>query len=274
MIDAASNGGDVITKLTFVGSSGQLTTTRTNIGSLQLVGYSGTATTPSVLASLTLNGALAALDQRIETAEGSATSALSTAVGNLAGSASAQDGYALTGITQTNGVIGKSSEMQIAGVYAPLHAPNLEAPYLNSYTNSTTNEVTVPMTVDVVYRSGTTPVSTKQIANIDYVDNQIGTAIGNLDATVNAGAGHAITGITEVDGIITSISEAELVDYSTDITSLGGRISTLEALNLATRIQALEDAIAALSGGNEEPTPDPDPEPEPDPEPDPENPGE
>ena len=60
------------------------------------------------------------------------------------------------------------------------------------------------------------------------------------------------------------------MDYSTDITSLGGRISTLEALNLATRIQALEDAIAALSGGNEEPTP----EPEPDPEPDPENPGE
>ena len=236
--DTTANGADVITQLSFTANTGALSTTRANIGTLLLTGYTAQSGigSSSVNANQTLNQALAALDNRIDSSASSSSSALSGAINALDATATAQTGYALTEVTEVNGVISKTGEMQIAGVYAPLITPTLSGPYLQSYTNPTTSEVTVPMAADVVYRSGTTPVSTKQIANLDYVNDTVTNAISDLTLTtaVTATSGYALTGITQTNGVISKTSEVELVSAQT--------ISDLE-----DRIAALEDIIASLT---------------------------
>ena len=65
------NGARVITGIGFTASSGEITSTSQNVGTLKLNGYVklNTTTTAVVTADSTINGALAALDNRIETEE-------------------------------------------------------------------------------------------------------------------------------------------------------------------------------------------------------------
>lgn len=122
LTDAAANGADVITQLSFTASSGALSTTRANIGSLLLTGYQIASSTGSVESSDTLNSALGKLQYQInssisalttlngnDSTEGSVAHSIKTVINGLDAtqtqSAAAGNGQLALSITETDGKI-------------------------------------------------------------------------------------------------------------------------------------------------------------------------
>ena len=65
LTDASANGADVITQLAFTASSGALSTTRTNVGTLLLTGYESQATNPIISPTNSINTAFAAIENSL-----------------------------------------------------------------------------------------------------------------------------------------------------------------------------------------------------------------
>ena len=103
LVDAAANGADVITQLSFDKPTGQLSSTRTNVGALALTGYNlnnnGSSET-AIAATDTLNTAL----QRIEYRLNKEISDRNAAIDELDSSYTATGASVQTGITSASTV--------------------------------------------------------------------------------------------------------------------------------------------------------------------------
>ena len=106
--DAAANGADLITQLSFTPSSGALSTTRTNVGALKLTGYTE-ETSPLIGQTDTINSAFKTIETVLENSNATISTRISNAIDALAGgasqSASAQNGQLALSVTSENGEV-------------------------------------------------------------------------------------------------------------------------------------------------------------------------
>lgn len=146
----AANGADVITQLTFTASSGALSTTRANVGTLLLTGYNLTSngtSTNAIVATDTINGAIQRLEYRLNdeiTNRGNAITTLTTTINNLdavvdvtkteidgstARTAANNGVFALQAITETDGKIVSMTPVEVdaAGAAATAQANAIAA---------------------------------------------------------------------------------------------------------------------------------------------------
>jgi len=85
-------------------------------------------------------------------------------------------------------------------------------------------------------------INALETASTTGVDNKIAAAIGALDADVDATAGSVITGITEVDGIITGVDEVALTAANVAY----GQTTTAAALDTIGTIPATSQATTVV----------------------------
>lgn len=99
LTDADSNGADVITKLSFTDTTGALVTTRTNIGTLKLTGYTAPTdnATTALLATDTINGAFSKVQAHLGN--------LDSVIDTLNVTDSEVAGQYVSKVSQTNGKI-------------------------------------------------------------------------------------------------------------------------------------------------------------------------
>ena len=85
LTDASANGADVITQLAFTASSGALSTTRTNVGTLKLTGYNEAQSNPLIAASDTINGAIKKLENVLDNSSTSVNTRISNEITTFKG---------------------------------------------------------------------------------------------------------------------------------------------------------------------------------------------
>ena len=85
LTDASANGADVITQLAFTASSGALSTTRTNVGTLKLTGYNEAQSNPLIAASDTINGAIKKLENVLDNSSISVNTRISNEITTFKG---------------------------------------------------------------------------------------------------------------------------------------------------------------------------------------------
>ena len=85
-------------------------------------------------------------------------------------------------------------------------------------------------------------INALETASTTGVDNKIAAAIGALDADVDATAGSVITGITEVDGVITGVDEVALTAANVAY----GQTTTAAALDTIGTIPATSQATTVV----------------------------
>lgn len=174
---------------------------------------------------------------------------ITAAIGELDSSATATAGSALTGITMTDGKITGSTEVALTA------------------DNITYGAGTAKAALDTI---GTIPATSEATTVVGYIDEKVGAGVSALDADVDAalGAGDTdaeavavVTGVTEVDGVITGVdsvaadkagaatrAKAEVIGQAGDLaaadTIYGAKQYADDAV--AAALSDINDDIAAL----------------------------
>lgn len=155
------NGARVITGIGFTASSGEITSTSQNVGTLKLNGYVklNTTTAAVVTADSTINGAFAALDNRIETEEETRSKAI-------------------TDLTNSSTATDKKLDAHIATITGNPHKVTAEDVGLKNVTN----ESKVTMFTNPVFTgvpeapTAAADTNTTQIATTAFVTDAVKTA--------------------------------------------------------------------------------------------------
>ena len=182
------NSVESTNEITLTDTNHKISATVGEIAASKIIYQAAEGATPAKTVAQAIN----ALESAVGSG-GSVDQKIADAIGALDSSATATAGSALTGITMTDGKITGSTEVALTA------------------DNITYGSGTAKAALDTI---GTIPATATATTVVDYVDEKVSAGVSALDADVDAalGAGDTdaeavavVTGVTEVDGVITGV---------------------------------------------------------------------
>lgn len=177
-------------EITLTDTNHTITATVGEIAASKIIYTPATGTTSAV----TVAQAISALETAASTG---VDDKISAAIGALDSTTAATSGSALTGITITDGVISAKTEVALTA------------------SNVTYGTGSVADKLDTI---GVIPTATSTATTVvDYINEKVGAGVSALDADIDAALGAndtdteaiaVVTGVTEVDGVITAVDSA------------------------------------------------------------------
>ena len=219
-------------EITLTDTNHKITATVGEIAASKIIYQAAQDSTPAKTVAQAIN----ALESAVGSG-GSVDQKIADAIAELDSSATATAGSALTSVTMTDGKITASTEVALTA------------------DNITYGSGTAKAALDTI---GTIPATSTATTVVGYVDEKVGAGVSALDADVDAalGAGDTdaeavavITGVTEVDGVITGVDSiaADKAGAATrakaEIIGQAGDLASADTIHGAK--QYADDAVAA-----------------------------